>query len=100
MYSEKQTIDQKLIALEGKIKKLVTDRMEMHSNLKNAKLDIEKLQKCLNEQNEDLKNFQNQHKITKIANVTTDDTKSTVELRILLNQYIREIDKCIAHLSE
>lgn len=100
MYSEKLPIDQKLIAMEGKIRKLMIDRTAMQNELKNSKLDVEKLQKCLNEQNEDLKNFQNQTKITKIVNVTTDDTKSTVELKILLNQYIREIDKCIANLSE
>lgn len=100
MNLDSNPIADKINAMESKIKLLISERTTIQNELKNAKLEVVKLQSCLNDQNEDLKNFQNQHKITKIANVTADHTKSTVELRILLNQYIREIDKCIAHISE
>ncbi|MFT6053850.1 MAG: hypothetical protein ACJASP_000734, partial [Roseivirga sp.] len=45
-------------------------------------------------------NFKNQDKITKIVNNTTVEREESTELKHQLNEYIREIDKCIAHLSE
>jgi hypothetical protein len=45
-------------------------------------------------------NFQNQDKITKIVTNTTVEKEESTELKHKLNEYIREIDKCIAHLSE
>ncbi|TAH25113.1 MAG: hypothetical protein EAZ07_08085 [Cytophagales bacterium] len=100
MISTSTTIVDKIQLLESKIKSMLLERQTLHNELKNIRLEIKKLETCLEDQNEDLKKFQNQDKITKIVNVTTEQTKSTVELRMLLNQYIREIDKCIAHISE
>ncbi|WP_339698172.1 hypothetical protein [uncultured Roseivirga sp.] len=44
--------------------------------------------------------FQNQDKITKIVSNTTVEKEESTELKHKLNEYIKEIDKCIAHLSE
>ncbi len=94
------TIIEKVESLEFKLKLLISERVQLQNDLKASQLEIVKLQTAMLEKNDDIKNFQNQHKITKIANVVSDTTKSNVELRMLLNEYIREIDKCIAHLSE
>lgn len=67
--------------------------------------------KALTNQNNELKgqiidlraqitDFQNQDKITKIVSNTTVEKEESTELKHKLNEYIKEIDKCIAHLSE
>ena len=54
----------------------------------------------LTEQNEHLKSFQNHEKISKIVDNVSGDEEKTTELKLKINEYIKEIDKCIAHLSE
>lgn len=44
--------------------------------------------------------FQNQDKITKIVSNTTVEKEESAELKHKLNEYIKEIDRCIAHLSQ
>ncbi|MFY0593670.1 MAG: hypothetical protein JXQ92_13570 [Roseivirga sp.] len=46
-----------------------------------------------------LADFQNQYKIAKIASSTTVEKEESTELKQKLNEYIKEIDRCIAHLS-
>ncbi len=98
--SNDTNIIKKIESLEYKVKLMISERLQLQTELKSMQLEVTKLQTAMLEKNDDIKNFQNQHKITKIANVVSDTTKSNVELRMLLNDYIREIDKCIAHLSE
>lgn len=47
-----------------------------------------------------LTDFQNQDKITKIVSNTTVEKEESAELKYKLNEYIKEIDRCIAHLSQ
>ena len=54
----------------------------------------------LDKKNEELSNFKNQDKIAKIVSSISPDDKSSSELKLKLNEYIKEIDKCRAYLSE
>lgn len=47
-----------------------------------------------------LTDFKNQDKITKIVSNTTVEKEESAELKHKLNEYIKEIDRCIAHLSQ
>ena len=48
-----------------------------------------------------ISDFQNREKINKIANsVTEEGSGRTTELKKKINEYIKEIDRCIAHISE
>ncbi|HEX8547475.1 MAG TPA: hypothetical protein VF691_10975, partial [Cytophagaceae bacterium] len=58
------------------------------------------LRSLIEKQIDEIKNFQNQDKITKIVSSIADDTQNSNELKLKLNEYIKEIDKCIAYLSE
>ena len=44
--------------------------------------------------------FKNQDKIAKIVSSISAGDKSTTELKLKINEYIKEIEKCIAYLSE
>lgn len=91
-------------SLEDNLKKLLENYHELKVEvlaLENGKQALEKEIEVLNEK---LKSFQNQDKITKIVQSVADDgerpKESVTELKLKINEYIKEIDKCILHLSE
>ena len=94
-----ETIDMKLQSLESNLKKLIQSRksdQEVNVQLqqKNTQLQLEV--ETLRGQ---LTDFQNQYKIAKIVSSTTVEKEESAELKNKLNEYIKEIDRCIAHLS-
>ena len=54
----------------------------------------------VNEKDEEINNFYNSTKISKIANQVVNEKADTTDLKRKINEYIKEIDKCIAHLSQ
>lgn len=93
------SLPNKLGNLENKIGLL----LDSHQNLKekSEKLNHENqgLQGQIKELTTQLNNFQNQDKITKIVSSNTVEKEEATELKYKLNEYIKEIDRCIAHLS-
>ncbi len=94
-----ETIDTKLQSLENNIKSLI----RAHNSEKEAKDQLQLKNNLLQEEVEGLKrqltDFQNQYKIAKIVSSTTVEKEESTELKHKLNEYIKEIDRCIAHLS-
>jgi regulator of replication initiation timing len=90
----------RLAKVEHQLKKLI----DQHSQIRSEKDELAKLNTELKTEIKGLEvrvaNFQNQDKITKIVTNTTVEREESTELKNKLNEYIREIDKCIAHLSE
>jgi regulator of replication initiation timing len=88
----------------GKVETQLNKLVEQHGQLRLQKDELEAKNSLLNKEIDGLKgqvaNFQNQDKITKIVTNTTVEKEESTELKHKLNEYIREIDKCIAHLSE
>lgn len=95
-----ELIVDRLHKLESKVKKMLSQYHSLNEKLAESKLEVESLKKILAEKDEEIKNFQNQHKITKIVSSIADETHENTELKLKINEFIREIDKCIAHLSE
>ncbi|OEK06414.1 hypothetical protein [Roseivirga misakiensis] len=93
------TIDSKLQNLENNLKILIQSREAD----KEAKLQLQQQNEQLQIEIETLKgqltDFQNQYKIAKIVSSTTVEKEESTELKHKLNEYIKEIDRCIAHLS-
>lgn len=87
-----------------RIELLAANLVDEHNRLKemlNAVIEErDYLLQLLADKEEEIKNFQNQQKITKIVTSISEDTFSHTDLKLMINEYIREIDKCIAHLSE
>ena len=94
-----QPIDQKLSGLE----KRVNDLIKAYQLEKSKRAELEQSNQALKEEVEameaKLTDFQNQYKIAKIVSSTTVEKDEAVELKHKLNEYIKEIDRCIAHLS-
>lgn len=73
-------------ALKGENEILKSQNQELKQHIK-AKEDL-------------IDNFKNKDKITKLVDSVVVNNGDTTELKQVINEYIKEIDKCIAHLSE
>ncbi|WP_205504167.1 hypothetical protein [Rufibacter psychrotolerans] len=95
-----QSTLQQIQSLEGKVRQLVQLYQAGQERLQAAHKEIERLQQVIQEKDTEIKNFQNQDNITKIVQTIAVDTASSTELKLKINEYLREIDKCIAYLKE
>jgi predicted nucleic acid-binding Zn-ribbon protein len=91
---------QQLSKIETKVKALLLRYQEVKEQLGGAREEISRLQEAVRAKEEELKNFQNQDNIAKIVNNIAVDSANATELKLKINEYIREIDKCIAFLKD
>ena len=85
--------------LERRLRKLV--ELYRHSQRELAQLQQEKasLEELTARQKRELSNFQNQPKTSKIVTSVTVNPQDAAELRQRIEECVREIDQCIAYLS-
>ena len=88
-----------LQSLERKIQVLLSENEKLKLDLDTSKLENEDLKGKLSEQSSRIDGFQNQMKISNIVNNIVDGADSA-KLKEEIDGYIRELDKCIAHLAE
>ena len=93
------SIDHKLAQLENNLYELLESYQEKSQLLDQLKEENRALQSKIDLLNNKLSDFQNQDKMSKLVNNTSVDHGESVELKNRLNEYIKEIDRCIAHLS-
>jgi chromosome segregation ATPase len=98
MPKEKQL--QQLQSIESKVRQLLNRHTEAQQKLVAAQDEIKMLESQLQEREQQIKNFQNQENIVKIVDAIAGNTANSTELKLKLNEYIREIDKCIAYLRD
>jgi len=99
------SMDQELLktnlnGLERKILVLLNEHKALKDEMKGLKLENHELRGDLKKRDEQLSNFKNQIKITKIVDNINPEDGNASELKRKVDEYIREIDKCIAHLSQ
>jgi predicted nucleic acid-binding Zn-ribbon protein len=78
---------------------LLNDHKSLKDEIRTIKLENHELRTDLRKRDEQLSNFKNQIKITKIVDYINPEDESISELKRKVEEYIREIDKCIAHVS-
>ena len=88
-----------LSGLERKILVLVNEHKNLKEELKGLKRENQELKEGIRARDEQITGFHNQLKITKIVDSINPEDGSVSELKKKVDDYIREIDKCIAHLS-
>jgi regulator of replication initiation timing len=91
-----------LQALERKIHLLLKEHKSIKEENNFLKRENQEIKQFLHEKEDQINSFQNQIKISKIVDsiAVENDHEGAAELKIKINEYIKEIDKCIAHLSE
>jgi hypothetical protein len=96
---DQELLKTNLNGLERKIMVLVTEHKSLKEELKGIKNENQQLKSALKARDEQIAGFHNQLKITKIVDNLNPGDGSVLELKKKVDEYIREIDKCIAHLS-
>jgi hypothetical protein len=98
-YMDQEVLKSNLSGLERKLLVLVNEHKSMKDELKALKVENQQLKSAVKVRDEQLNGFHNQLKITKIVDNLHPEDGSVSELKRKVDDYIREIDKCIAHLS-
>ena len=96
---DQELLKTNLSGLERKILVLINEHKSLRDEVKNLKLENQQLKNGLRSRDEQIASFHNQLKITKIVDNLNPEDGSVLELKKKVDEYIREIDKCIAHLS-
>ena len=96
---DQEALKANLNGLERKIMVLLNDHKSLKDEIRTIKLENHELRTDLRKRDEQMTNFKNQIKITKIVDYINPEDESISELKRKVDEYIREIDKCIAHVS-
>jgi chromosome segregation ATPase len=86
--------------LENKIEKLIIKIKSLERNTQELKIELTKSAQIIESQSIEIESLRAQYETLKIANslLGSDDNKRDTKLKI--NSLIREIDYCIAQLSD
>ena len=96
---DQELLKTNLNGLERKILVLVNEHKSLKEELKSLKRENQDLKTAVRSRDDQISGFHNQFKITKIVDSINPEDGSVSELKKKVDDYIREIDKCIAHLS-
>lgn len=96
---DQELLKSNLSGLERKILVLVNEHKTLKDEIKGLKTENQTLKSAIKARDEQIHGFHNQLKITKIVDNINPEDGSVLELKKKVDEYIREIDKCIAHLS-
>lgn len=86
--------------LERKLILLLNEHKKIKGNLETLKKENQELKALVKEKEVVMTDFQNKDNISKIVNSMVEEQEDTTELVDVINDYIKEVDKCIAQLSE
>jgi hypothetical protein len=96
---DQELLKSNLNGLERKLQVLIGEHKGLKDELTSLKIENQELKSAVKVRDEQLFNFKNQIKITKIVDHINPEDGSSSELKRKVDEYIREIDKCIAYLS-
>jgi hypothetical protein len=96
---DQELLKSNLSGLERKLLVLINEHKTLKDELKSLKTENQELKSAIKGRDEQLYHFKNQIKITKIVDSINPEDESVSELKRKVDEYIREIDQCIAHLS-
>jgi predicted nucleic acid-binding Zn-ribbon protein len=97
---EQDLLKANLNGLERKLVVLLNEHKNLKEQVKSLKNDNQTLRESVRVRDEQLDNFTNQIKISKIVDRLNPEDGQPSELKKKVDEYIREIDQCIAHLSQ
>ncbi|MEM6735346.1 MAG: hypothetical protein AAGC64_11505 [Bacteroidota bacterium] len=86
--------------LERKVQLLVNENKRLREELSQSESKNHILRSKMEDQQAHLSTFQDQIKMNKIVNNMVVSEKESAELRVQIDGYLKQIDKCIAHLAE
>lgn len=88
-----------LASMERKVRVLVGAYSEVRQERDLLRNENKQLKSIISEKDTQIAGFQNQIKISKIVNHVSGNENPPAELKQKIDDYIKEIDRCILHLS-
>ena len=86
--------------LEGRLKKLVEKIDFLEQTAAQLTVDLQKATQTIHTQSEEMDSLKKQYDTLKIANSLLGSEENKRETKLKINSLIREIDYCIAQLSD
>ena len=93
-------LNTELQSLERKIRLLLSQYQTVRKENDTLKLENQELKSILNSKDHQLNDFQNKIKISTIVDSINVGEHEAKEVKSKINEYIREIDKCIKQLTK
>lgn len=91
-------------AVLNSIKEKVHTLMSNNSSLREQNIQLEakvfELKNTLNQQKAEIENFNEKFKMLKMAKSLGGDSEKNTEMKLKINELVREIDKCISLLNK
>ncbi|HET7818163.1 MAG TPA: hypothetical protein VFL70_02545 [Bacteroidia bacterium] len=87
-------------SLEGKIEKLVNLHRQTKKELLAIQTQQHNLTQTVTEQKKTITELEEKTKILKLSKSISSTKENTTELKLKINELIREVDKCIALLNK
>ncbi|MFN5171146.1 MAG: hypothetical protein ACK5DD_16130 [Cyclobacteriaceae bacterium] len=97
---DQEVLKSSLNGLERKILVLLNEHRGLKDELRTLKNENQDLRQGIHMRDDQLSGFKNQVKITKIVDHIHPEDSEVSELKRKVDEYIKEIDKCIAYLSK
>lgn len=97
---EQDKLNSDLNSLERKLKLLIMEYQNLKRETSELRRENEELRELVNQKDNQINNFQNKFKISKIVDYLNAGENNVPELKQQIDDYIKEIDKCILHLSK
>ena len=91
--SQKASILEKIQLIEAKVKSLGIEKQDLVA-------EIEDLQNTVKVKENAILKLEKQLNLTKIAKTISLKKEDSKDIKKLINKYVRDIDRCIAHLNE
>lgn len=92
----KKDISLVVSSLQSKVEKLVLQHRRAIAENDNLKQDNDFLKKTLSKQKLELKELEERNKVLKLAKSIGDEEGKNTDIKLKINELVREIDKCIA----
>lgn len=98
--TEPASLPDRMEAVELKMGKLVKEYRALREENRELVEERRQLRATVDKQREDLKHFQNQIKSSMIVSTIAAGNGEAGALRDKIDEYVKEIERCISHLSD
>lgn len=86
-------------SLQSKVEKLIIQHKKAKEDIKQLKEENSFLQGKLTDSKSELKELSEQNKVLKLARSLSGKEGKSTDIKLKINEFIREIDKCIAQIN-
>lgn len=96
---EKKDISLLVDSLQSKVEKLIIQHKRSNEDILQLKEENSYLQSKLTESKEQMKELSEQNKLLRLAKSLSGKENKSTEIKLKINELVREIDKCIAKVN-